>query len=53
MMKVINLIISDIMNKCGFSVKCSVEFMTGATLDCVDPGYGYTLHTLSAPGPGI
>ncbi len=49
MMKVINLIISDIMNKCGFSV----EFMTGATLDCVDPGYGYTLHTLSAPGPGI
>ena len=39
MMKVINLIISDIMNKCGFSV----EFMTGATLDCVDPGYGYTL----------
>lgn len=29
-------------------VQCSVEFMTGATLDCVDPGYGYTLHTLSA-----
>ena len=31
------------------SVQFSVELMTNATLDCVDPGYTLSVH----PGPGI